>query len=192
MQVLQTITPFHGRTTINLVDAHIVLSNVDKILNFAEEDLFQMNVHGQTVDLQYLYNLIERADSRSYTQGIDATKMLTTLRNEEMNHHTTSWVWPKLIIVVSVGCGATWPIWVTFIKGCCPCINKCITCILRPTITSSVHRLNENEIGLQILPQEDGVVEEETTSTTSPGYNPEALTTLTGYVGHGRLIADPL
>jgi len=33
-----------GRSTINIVDAHIVLPNVDKILNFAEENLFQMDV----------------------------------------------------------------------------------------------------------------------------------------------------
>jgi hypothetical protein len=59
-------------------------------------------------------------------------------------------------------------------------------------MTSSVHRLNENEIGLQILPQEDGVIKEENTSRTSPGDDPEALTTLTEYAGHGRLTADPL
>jgi hypothetical protein len=157
-----------GRTTINPADKHIVLPNVDKILNFAEEDLFQANVHDQTVDLQYLDNLIEWAYSRSYTQAIDAAKMLTTLRNEEMNHHTTSWVWPIPITVVSIGCGALWTNWATLIKERCPWTNKCITCNLRPTTTSSVHRLNENEIGLQILPQEDGIIKEENTSRTSP------------------------
>jgi len=76
-----------GRTTLNLVDAHIVLPNVDKILNFAEEDLFQMDVYSQTVDLHHLDDLTERADSRSYTQGIDAVKMFTTLRNESESTH---------------------------------------------------------------------------------------------------------
>jgi hypothetical protein len=47
-----------GRTTINLVDTHIVLPNIEKILNSTEEDLFQTNVHGQAVDLQRLDNLV--------------------------------------------------------------------------------------------------------------------------------------
>jgi hypothetical protein len=42
-----------GRTTIHLTDAHIVLPNIDKILNLAEEDLFQTDAHGPTVDLNY-------------------------------------------------------------------------------------------------------------------------------------------
>jgi hypothetical protein len=53
-----------GRTTINLVDAHIVLPNIEHILNSTEEDLFQTNVHGQAVDLQRLDNLLERAQIR--------------------------------------------------------------------------------------------------------------------------------
>jgi hypothetical protein len=114
-----------GRTTVNLVDAHIVLPNIKQILNSTEEDLFQTNIHGQAVDLQRLDNLLERADSRSCTQGIDATKMCTTLRSKEVTQHTTSWVWPLIVIVVSIGSGALWPIWFKFIKRCCLWIRKC-------------------------------------------------------------------
>jgi hypothetical protein len=92
-----------GRTTINLADAHIALPNVDKILNVAE-DLFQADVYGQTVDLQRLDGLIEKADSGSYTHGVDVAKILTTLRNEKVTQHSTSWVWPFILVVFSIGC----------------------------------------------------------------------------------------
>jgi hypothetical protein len=100
-----------GRTTVNLDDAHIVLPNIEQILNFAEEDLLQTNVHGQAVDLHHLDDLVEREDSRSYTRGVDATKIFTTLRSEQVAQPSTSWVWPLMIIVISIGCGALWPIW---------------------------------------------------------------------------------
>jgi hypothetical protein len=93
-----------------------VLPNVDKILNVAEEDLFQADVRGQTVDLQRLDGLIERADSGSYTHGVDAAKILTTLLNEKVTQHSTSWVWPFILVVISTGCGALWPIWFTYEK----------------------------------------------------------------------------
>jgi glutaredoxin 2 len=65
-----------------------------------------MKVHGEAVDLQRLDDLIERADSRNYTQGIDAAKIFTMLRSEKVAQHTTPWVWPLTVIVVSIGCGA--------------------------------------------------------------------------------------
>jgi hypothetical protein len=92
-----------GRTTINLADAHILLPNIEKILNVAEENLFQVDVHGQTVDLQRLDDLMERADSWSFMHGIDAVKIFTTLRNENVTQHTTSWVWPFILFVISIG-----------------------------------------------------------------------------------------
>jgi hypothetical protein len=119
-----------GKTTINLVEAHIVLPNVDKILNFSQEDLFQADVHSHMVDLQHLDDLVEWAYSRSYTQGIDAAKMITTLRNGKLNQQSTHWVWLIVIIIASIGCGVLWPVWIKFIMGYCPWIEKCITCTL--------------------------------------------------------------
>ena len=181
-----------GRTTINLADAHIVLPNIDKILNLAEEDLFQTDVHGQTVDLQRLDDLIERADSGSYTHGIDAAKMFATLQNEKVTQRPTSWVWPFMLVVICIGCGALWPIWFTLVTRCCPWIKKYKTCTLLPHRAALAHRLNENEIDLQILAPGDGIVREETTSKASSRDDPETQSTLTGFVGRGRLAIDPL
>jgi len=138
-----------GRTTINLADAHIVLPNIDKILNLAK-DLFQTDVHGQTVDLQRLDDLIERADSGSYTHGIDAAKMFATLQNEKVTQRTTSWVWPFMLVVISIGCGALWPIWFTLVTRCCPWIKKYKTCTLRPHRAALAHRLTLRSLTLYI------------------------------------------
>jgi hypothetical protein len=98
-----------------------------------------------TVDLHHLDDLIERADLKRYTQGIDAAKMFTMLRNEKVNQHTTSWVWPITVIVASIGCGALWPVWIKLIKKCCPWVRKYITCTLRPTMTTTAQRLNDDD-----------------------------------------------
>jgi hypothetical protein len=47
-----------GRTTINLTRAHIVLPNVDNILNFSEENLLQSDMI-QPVDLQQIDGIME-------------------------------------------------------------------------------------------------------------------------------------
>jgi hypothetical protein len=182
-----------GRTTINLADAHIVLPNVDKILNVAEEDLFQADVYGQTVDLPRLDGLIERADSGSYTHGVDAAKIFTTLRNEKVTQHSTFLVWRFILIVISIGSGALWFIWFTLVKRCCPWIEKCETCTLRSIRATVAHKLNENKIELQILTPGDRVEKgrEETTSKASSRDDPETQSVLTKFVGHGRLTADP-
>ena len=150
-----------------------------------------MDVHSQTVDLHRLDDLIEQADSRSYTQGIDAAKMFTTLRSEKVTQHTTSWVWPIIVIVASIGCGALWPVWLKFIKKYCPWVGKYITCTLRPTRMNAAQRLNDDDIDLQIPPQGDGVMREGTTSRASSRDNPETQSALTGFGGRGRLAIDP-
>jgi len=166
-----------GRTTINLADAHIVLPNIDKILNIAEEDLFQTDVHSQTVNLQRLDDLIEGADSRSSTYGLNAAKMFTTLRKEEATQHTTSWVWPFVLGMISIGCGALWPIWFTLVKRCCPWIGNFGTCNLRSHRVAVTRKLNGNEIVLQNLAPGEGGVIEETMSKASSRDDPETQST---------------
>jgi hypothetical protein len=176
-----------GRTTINLNDAQIVLPNVEKILNFAEEDLLQTRTNTQAVNLHRLDELVERAGSKSYTQVIDAAKIHTTLRKEQVAQHTTFWVWPITVIVASIGCGALWHIWYKLTKSCCHWIGKCIVGTLHPTKPFRVHKLNENEIYLQNRPQRDGITREETTLKASSRDDPEKQSVLTEFVGHGRL-----
>ena len=121
-----------GRTTVNLVKARIVLPSIEKVLTSLEEDLFQADGHHPEVDLQHLDGLVEHASSGIQTQGIDAAKMFTTLQSETVTQHTSS-VWPIIVIVASIGCGALWPVWLKFIKKNCPWVGKYITCTLRPT-----------------------------------------------------------
>jgi len=58
-----------------------VLPSIGKVLNSLEEDLFQADDHPCEVSLQHLDGLVERAFSRTQTQGIDTEKMVTTLRS---------------------------------------------------------------------------------------------------------------
>ena len=52
-------------------------------------------------------------------------------------------------------------------------------------------KLNDDEIDLQIPPQGDGVMREETTSRASSRDDPETQSVLTEFVGRGRLAIDP-
>jgi len=121
-----------GRTTVNLVEARIVLPSIDKVLNSSEEDLFQADTHHPEIDLQRLDGLVERASSGSQTQGIDIDKMVTALRSRNMNRPTIHWVWIIVVIVTSMACGAIWPTWVKLFNKCCPRIYECATRILQP------------------------------------------------------------
>jgi len=117
--------------------------------------------------------------------------MFATLRSEKVTQHTTSWVWPVIIVVASIGCGELWPVWFKFIKKYCPWVGKYITCTLRPTRMNAAQKLNDDDIDLQIPPQGDGVMREETASRASSRDDPETQSVLTEFVGRGRLAIDP-
>jgi hypothetical protein len=176
-----------GRTTINLNNAHIVLPSIEDILNFDEADMLQTNRHAQAVDLHRLDELVERADSRSNTQGIDTAKIMTTLREEPVKQKEISWVWFIVIMMIAIGSGALWPIWGKIIKRCCPVLCKCL-CKLRPKETNLIRKLNEPEIALQKLPREEGVESGETTFQASSRDDPETQSVLTEFALHGHLI----
>jgi hypothetical protein len=144
--------PWDGRQLT--LSKHTVLATIDQILNVSEEDLFQKGISSPAVNLQ-LDNLLEWGESRSYTQGVDVTKMSYTLRSKKEIQNTTPWVWPFIVILASIGCGALWPMWFRFVKQSCPWTRKCI-CIPCLTKTPLVPELKGDEIGLQILPQGGG------------------------------------
>jgi hypothetical protein len=83
-----------GRTTVTLNRAHIVLPSIENILIFHEESLLQFNVD-QTVDLRHLEEIMERANSRSQTRGIDVAKLTTTLHKEDDHRQSARWLWVK-------------------------------------------------------------------------------------------------
>jgi hypothetical protein len=168
-----------GRTTVNLVEARIVLPSTEKVLNSLEEDLFQADGHHPEVDLQHLDGLVERASLGSQTQGIDIDKMVTTLQSRRMNQPNTQWVW---IIIVIIACGAVWPVWVKLFNKCCPSIREYMTRVFQPALTPGNTRLHECEIGLQVnLEEAPGVQPGETTESSIP---------LIGFVQHGVMTVD--
>jgi hypothetical protein len=77
---------------------------MENILNFFEEDLLQPDAM-QTVDLQHLDEIMERATTRSLTAGIDVNKMVTTLRGKALYRQPTSWSWVIGIIIVFITLG---------------------------------------------------------------------------------------
>jgi hypothetical protein len=65
-----------GRLTVNLNKTHIVLPNVDDILNVDERELLQNHSH-TLADLRPVENIIERATSRSSRPGLDVNQITT-------------------------------------------------------------------------------------------------------------------
>ena len=101
-----------GKTTVNLTKVPIALPNVKNIIHFSEETLLQTAIQ-HSVGLQYLDDLVERATSRSATQGLDVGKAVTALKSREINHPPSPKVWILGIVVALTGLGIVWLIWFT-------------------------------------------------------------------------------
>jgi hypothetical protein len=71
-----------GKTTVDLTRGHLVLPDIEDILNLSEESLFQPDVI-PLVDLQQVNEIEERAISRSHTKRIDVDKAVMMLRGGE-------------------------------------------------------------------------------------------------------------
>jgi hypothetical protein len=72
-----------GRLTVNLNKTHIVLPNVDDILNVDERELLQTHPHA-LADLRPVEIIIERATSRSTRPGLDMSRITTVLRRTQL------------------------------------------------------------------------------------------------------------
>jgi hypothetical protein len=78
-----------GRLTVSLNKTHIVLPNIDDILNVDERELLQNHSHA-LADLRPVKNIIERATSRSTRPGLDVSRLTTTLRNSWRRIHSVT------------------------------------------------------------------------------------------------------
>jgi hypothetical protein len=132
-----------------------VLSNVEKILNFFEEDSLQADVI-QPVDLRQLDGILDRASSRSYAQGVDVTKAITTLHGKGVYRYSTRSAWIIGIIIMFLSVGTLWLIWFKFISKHCSCMWKCTLVPKQPSMSTLTQPLNTNATGLQITPGENG------------------------------------
>ena len=114
-----------GKTTINLIKAHIVLPNIDKILNFSEENLLQTDAI-QPVDLHHLDDIVERVTSKGYTRRIDVNKVITALRGREVYHQPSHRTVIVVLMIVLTGLGIVWFIWFIVTGQYYPCEWECV------------------------------------------------------------------
>ena len=173
-----------GKTTINLIIAHIVLPNIDNILNFSEENLLQMDAN-HSVDLHHLDDIVERVTSKGYTRGIDVNKVVTALRGREVYHRPSHGILFIVLMVIPTGFGILWFIWFRVTRQCNPCKGGYLM-----QQSKSVHaessELTETGTRLQI-PSNGGTGETiELTEEEDPG----SQSVPTVFVRRGRLEAD--
>jgi hypothetical protein len=113
-----------GKTTVDFNMIHIQLPNIESILNCSEKELFQPVVM-QPAELQQLNEIVERAISGSYTQGIDMNMNVTTLRGKGMYRRSTKWLWITAVIIVFMVWKHFWFVWYKLTNRYCPCVWKC-------------------------------------------------------------------
>jgi len=126
-----------------------MLTNIENTLHFSEEQLLQTEVR-HSVELQHLDDLVERATSRSYTQGLGVSKTVAVLQNREVDRSPSPRVWILGIVVVLAGLGILWIIWVKS-----PGVNY--PCIRQPNRAHVEGKeLNKSNLGLQVELKEIG------------------------------------
>jgi hypothetical protein len=123
---------------------------------------------------------VERATSRSATQGLGVGKAVTVLQSPEINHPPSPKVWILGIVVALTGLGIVWLIWFTS-----PGINY--PCIRQPKRTHVVsgQELNESNVGFQV--ESEG---KEENAGDAAGEVPRSQSQPTVFVHHGRVKAD--
>jgi hypothetical protein len=92
-----------------MIKADTVVTNIDNILNFSDENLLQTDaIH--PVYLHHLDDIVERVTSRGYTRGIDVNKVITALRGRKVYHQPSHRTLTAVFMVVLAGLGILWSI----------------------------------------------------------------------------------
>jgi len=173
-----------GKTTINLIRAHIVLPNIDNVLNFSEENLLQMNAN-YSVDWHHLDDIVERVTSKGYTRGIDVNKVVTALRGREVYHQPSHRTLFIVLIVIFAEFGTVWFFWFRITKQCKPCKRERL--VQQPgAVRDENSELIDTGTRLQVPSNED--VGETVESTNEEDPRSQAVRTV--FVRRGRLEAD--
>ena len=155
----------------------MILPNIENILHFSEEQLLQIEVQ-HSMELQHLYDLMEQANSRSYTKGLNVRKTVAILQHREVKQSPSPRIWIIGIIIALTGSGIVWLIWVMSPGTNYPCIR-------RPKRTHEEgHELNKSNIELQVEHKEMSDTTEDT-----PGENPGGHSHPTVFVQHRRVEA---
>jgi hypothetical protein len=147
-----------GRTTVTLNKASILLPNIEKLLQISEESLLQANPP-QPVDLHSLDAIVEPANSNSYAQGIDVTKLSNTLREISTYQRPIRWSWVIGIAIIPIlGLIIIWFSWVKCAGKQYPCLWIRKPRRNQSNVTANEPTLKMCEIGLQARPKECAVL----------------------------------
>ena len=103
-----------GKTTTTLNNTHIVLPRIERILQFSEEAVLQLEP--TPIHLQRLDEISARTASRSQMRGAAVTRIINIFQDAAPDRHPMSWMWFVGIVILSFIIGSMWPIWFRVIK----------------------------------------------------------------------------
>jgi hypothetical protein len=55
--------------------------------------------------------IVVRDTAIGHTRGVEVNKIINALRDSEVRQQPIRWLWILGIVVVSLGCGSLWPVW---------------------------------------------------------------------------------
>jgi len=109
-----------GKTSVTLSRTHTVLPNIERILHLSEEKVLQQAAV-QPENLQKLDDILVRATTRARMRGIEVTRVIDTLQEEETTSQSISWTWVIGISFIFFVLGILLPLGHKRITTHCPC-----------------------------------------------------------------------
>jgi hypothetical protein len=134
-----------GKTTVNMTQAHIVLPNIEKILNISEESMLQADKLNP-LDWRHLNEIWERATSRSMARGIGVDRIVAALKGDKTQQQSTSWSWITGSICLLSGMGIIELLWYKCTNKRTPGAQES----QRPSGANSNQPMNLSDVKLQV------------------------------------------
>jgi hypothetical protein len=140
-----------GKSIITLVKNHIVLPNIDNILNPVEQSLLQPHFQGST-DLHAIEDIVERASSRRTTTGIDVGRIAQMVQEKQPHSSSVTQAWIFGIIAATFSLLIFVLIYLQFYSQSCVPTSQ-LSSILFPITRASTPSVTSDPMELQILPE---------------------------------------
>jgi hypothetical protein len=171
-----------GKSVATLARTHIVLPNINNIMNHVEQSLLQPHFQGST-DLHALEDIMERASSR-HTTGVEVSRIAQMIQEQQLNSSSLIQAWifgmiafMLLVLILILVYSKLYSQPCVFPFSCLLSTRPKPTPVLAPPVSS-------NPIELQILPDEPAENSEMTREALNGGQQ------FTQFVRHGTLSAD--
>jgi hypothetical protein len=103
-----------------LVQAHVVLPNIENILRFSEERLLQTDAI-RPMGLQHLDGLIEGVASKGNARGLNVSRVTTVLQGREVYRNSSDKTLIIVVITVFIEVVIIWLIWYRITGRCWLC-----------------------------------------------------------------------